>query len=414
MLRHYCGEFLVVPSPLHYGLNWCSHNCFYCFANLNKPDRRSNNASIKKFQKALENPADDSIEARMLRANMPITISNDSDPCAKSNAGVFLPIWEQIEKFNLPVAFQTKGGCRETEDMIINGRRNQFYITLTSDDDDLLRRAEPGAPPFEQRMELIRRAVAAGHFVIVGMNPLIPHWWIDFEGVISRLRSYGVTHLWIGKLHFATSQLANMPPKRKSEWATEVHLGSRRTEPPHFQLMKTELEKHFNVYRGTDSSRIHFWKEYGEGIKTVNCWLAHLTYYCKEHGVKQIITPFDAFADFIIPDCMLDYYGAKCKELIQPFRNKVWQHIQQEPVIYTMYDALKYHWDMRRYKTHLRVDDFSILIENDGTDVLDEDGNPYVVFTLGGSQDTHTMYNDGMILYDVDEAYAAEEKALKS
>ena len=40
MITLFAGEFMLVPEALDVSHNWCSHNCGYCFANLNKPDRR--------------------------------------------------------------------------------------------------------------------------------------------------------------------------------------------------------------------------------------------------------------------------------------------------------------------------------------------------------------------------------------
>ena len=37
MITLFAGEFMLVPEALDVSHNWCSHNCGYCFANLNKP-----------------------------------------------------------------------------------------------------------------------------------------------------------------------------------------------------------------------------------------------------------------------------------------------------------------------------------------------------------------------------------------
>lgn len=39
MLDVYYGEFLINPIPLELSLNYCSHKCAYCFANVNQPGR---------------------------------------------------------------------------------------------------------------------------------------------------------------------------------------------------------------------------------------------------------------------------------------------------------------------------------------------------------------------------------------
>lgn len=41
-IRLYTGEFLISPIAMELAMNFCSHACTFCFANLNKPKRWHN------------------------------------------------------------------------------------------------------------------------------------------------------------------------------------------------------------------------------------------------------------------------------------------------------------------------------------------------------------------------------------
>jgi DNA repair photolyase len=49
LIEPYWGEFLISPIPLELSLNYCSHKCAYCFANLNDPKRTSDVKAIMRF-----------------------------------------------------------------------------------------------------------------------------------------------------------------------------------------------------------------------------------------------------------------------------------------------------------------------------------------------------------------------------
>jgi DNA repair photolyase len=399
MLSHYCGGFLVNPMPLHYGLNWCSHNCFYCFANLNKPDRRSNNASIKKFNKAL-NFSDETIEGHLIRAKMPILMSNDSDPCAKSNEGVFLPVYEEITRHGIKVAVQTKGGNQRVEDILLNGEKTMFYISLTSDDNDFLKKAEPGAPSYEYRLNLISNAVLKGHFVIVGINPLVERWWNDFDRVIDDLIRVGVKHIWVDDAHLTPDQVKNIPDKRRQHFFSDIKVMTSRA---YFfaEHLKKQLEVNFNVYQGGISSRGDFWSDYynivGDGYETTDGLLAHLNFNANLFGVDDLILSFDSFCDFFIHDSVSDLKNSKFKELIKPFRRTVYNETKEEPKIYTMGKALYYFWQINKYKSSMSVDNFSYLSEG-GVISTDDNGNHFLVYSKKPKADIFFENNESLIL----------------
>lgn len=173
-IRHYSGEYLVCPAPIHMGLNWCSHQCFYCFANLNRPGRRADYDKLRQFMAKVVNkrPGKD-IAAHLALRGHPILSSNDSDPFAASN-------WQQNEAMmhamldaGLRFTFQTRGGKGAFE-MLQQHPPTMVYISFTTDQPETGKRAEPGAPSHRQRMELAQHAKNCGHFVIAGINPFYP------------------------------------------------------------------------------------------------------------------------------------------------------------------------------------------------------------------------------------------------
>src|SRR3990167_2090165 len=106
-LRAYSGEYLISPCPVHMGLNYCSHGCWYCFANLNKPDRRGEwsqiHNTLNRFEK---NEIGRSLCVWLLRQGHPILCANDSDPFAASNTDAFSELHARIKSLGLQIVYQ--------------------------------------------------------------------------------------------------------------------------------------------------------------------------------------------------------------------------------------------------------------------------------------------------------------------
>jgi len=205
------GEFLVSPIPLELSFNFCSHGCRYCFANLNKPNRR---ADIKATMNLLANYRQRStLEAVLLREGYPVLISNRVDPFADSNYRQTLPIFELLSELNIPVAIQTKGG--KGADKLLDTLKSPtvFYITIETDDDVLAKGIAPGAPNISERFELIDLVRSKGHPVVIGWNPAVKKWIRDEDAHIQRLQKAGVHGVWIQELHFSRTQNRNLKPK---------------------------------------------------------------------------------------------------------------------------------------------------------------------------------------------------------
>lgn len=210
MITPYYGEFLVSPIPLELSLNYCSHKCAYCFANLNVPDRK---ASIKSIMNLLQQAEErQTLVAKLVSERYPVLISNKVDPFAASNWQQALPIIGLMHGLGFQMAFQTKGG-RGIDDVLRYLPRSAWYVSVSFIDDALRKKIEPGAPSIESRFDLITKLISLGHHVSVGINPLVQEWLPDIDGFLMRLHDLGVRHAWIETLHLNNNQSRNMTPR---------------------------------------------------------------------------------------------------------------------------------------------------------------------------------------------------------
>lgn len=223
------GEFLVSPIPLELSFNFCSHVCRYCFANLNKPNRR---ADIKATMNMLANYRQrTTLEAVLLKEGYPVLISNRVDPFANSNYLQTLPIFELLSELNIPVAIQTKGGKGINKVLDALKSPTVFYVTIETDNDALAKQLAPGAPNVSERFELINLVRSKGHPVVVGWNPAVKEWISDEDTHIQRLEKAGVHGTWIQELHFNTNQTRNLKPKDIDVLTPELVTRSTQKRP---------------------------------------------------------------------------------------------------------------------------------------------------------------------------------------
>ena len=218
MITPFYGELLLQPIPLELSLNYCSHKCAYCFANLNKPDRRAAPQSIVNLLAEMDER--ETVEAQLLRRRYPVMMSNKVDPFAASNWRLSLQILELFAALKIPVAFQTKGGKGIDEAMELIGP-SCFYVTITCADDETCRRIEPGAPLVSERLTMMRMLRERGHHVWVGANPLVRQWIPDVKSFAKRLADEGVKDVWSEVLHLSSDQVTKMSERQKQAMGAE-------------------------------------------------------------------------------------------------------------------------------------------------------------------------------------------------
>ena len=231
MLDVYYGEFLINPIPLELSLNYCSHKCAYCFANLNQPGRRLDAPKLMRFLAGYKNRQ--TLAAQLLQQGYPVVVSNRVDPFAASNFLQTLPILEVMTALDIPLQFQTKGGRGITEALAFL-KPAVWYISVSTMNEELRRQIEPGAPAIESRFERMEQLTGLGHRVVLGLNPCVPEWLPDPAPLLERAKICGVWGAWIERLHLNKDQAARLKPKEVEALTPAVieRAKKRRTAAP--------------------------------------------------------------------------------------------------------------------------------------------------------------------------------------
>ena len=373
LIRPYTGEYLVNPMPLHMGGNLCSHGCFYCFANLNQPNRVAAYSDAQLFMSS-----DAGIRGYLKGKNYPIVCSNDSDPFAKSNVEQFLQVRKLLAAKGKRIAYQTRGGEKAMATLMAEAPTS-VYVSLTSDRPDLLKANEPGAPDFESRMELIAACVKAGHFVMAGLNPYKADWWDDIAKQIDRLADMGVKHAWVGQLHFGTQQVIAMPESRQKRNAKDIVYGKTKLKPDdkQFDAMLLMCKANgINTLEGATSCQGHFWDDY---FKLGFDWFPTLEGMIDELKTSGKGKPIGFTLDWF--NNWADVWGEKRSSQFKEYLVSFGRTIRNTDGSYkanTMPEAHKYMWQILKYSSRLRNPHISLLM--DGDDVLTDKDNDVLVY----------------------------------
>lgn len=221
----YTGEFTVWPVPTQLSLNYCSHKCAYCFANLNKPERKADVKALSAQLANFEYHGEQNIVSHYLRERYPVALSNLVDPFATSNYLVADPIIHQMIDLKIPIAFQTRGGSVKPAQKALTYALDHlpptvFYVSIPMLDENLRKRIEPGAPPIQYRLDMVREMIAKGHRVIVAANP--SDWIGDHEAYIKAIYDTGARHIWTGLMHLSHEQIRNLSPRERHNLGEEA------------------------------------------------------------------------------------------------------------------------------------------------------------------------------------------------
>lgn len=223
------GQMFDCPFPLEISsYAECQYACNYCFSNLGRIYHKQKAKKlgkevkeysfdntvgvINKMAKAFSDNynSKDPLEY-FLRNKYPIIYSNNTDPfcgyelehrCAEKLLTTFA-------QFQYPVFIQTKNPYINDEyiELMKKNKDNYIiYVTLCSTDDKITRMLEKNSPLASERIEKIKRLVAEGFEVMIGMSPY-------FDGLSDEVKSYanfahklGVKGIWFDYMHLNKSQ----------------------------------------------------------------------------------------------------------------------------------------------------------------------------------------------------------------
>jgi len=223
-IRALKGELLWAPEALELSMNWCGFDCSYCYANARKPNRT---VDLPQIMGLLANyQTRDTREARLMQLGYPMIASNHVDVFAGTNAEQFEPIWEVCVDQGVPIVWQTRGAHKPQRgilDRIIRETpRSIWYVSIPMWDEEIRKRVEPKAPPIGYRLELIEQLVAAGHPVVVGINPVCVDWLPDYEPLIDRVKALGAFGVWFSSLYFGRTFGESLTPDKVQRITPEL------------------------------------------------------------------------------------------------------------------------------------------------------------------------------------------------
>lgn len=227
MITPFYGEFLVTPVPAELSFGVCSFRCSYCFANLNDPDRTADPGKILRLLR--DHQTRNTLIAHLLRAGYPVLVSNRDDAFAPSNWPQARPILETMTELGIPLAFQTKGG-KHARTALPFLKPACWYVSIATLDDKIRQRVEPQAPSISDRLGLIEELRAAGHRVVVGINPAVPEWLPDARPLLQALAAVGAEGVWTSRLHLQYRQIDNLSQRERQALTEPIIARARRRE----------------------------------------------------------------------------------------------------------------------------------------------------------------------------------------
>ncbi|MBE9178694.1 radical SAM protein [Oculatella sp. LEGE 06141] len=392
----YYGELLISPLPLEASFNWCSHNCHYCFANLNQPDRR---ADIKATMRLLSDYHNrQTLEAKLLQQGYGVLISNRVDPFATSNFQQSIPVMRTMTELGIPIALQTKGG-RGIEEALEFLPPSCWYVSIAMLDDDLRARLEPGAPSIGDRLSLLETLTSRGHTVNVGLNPWTPEW-LPLEQapkLLKRLKDCGVHGVWTETIHFNYKQLRNMPQRGREAIGESIikRAQKRNPDPDEFQqwleLRQMVTDVGLEVFSAGQPNRSNYFEPYHQLYPKTFGVLQDFVNWCHDRQLQTTdLISFNEFADFLCPKfpkgklCIGHYVGATAHQVCREAEN--WSNWM------TYRDLLQMVWSDARIKASpARAACFAYAAKRDSSggwiQLVDDHNLPYLAFNPDGFSD---------------------------
>lgn len=253
MFREYFGEFLIHPAAIEFTGDYCSHSCFYCFANLNAPNHKADKTMIATFLRTI-NDRDDNV-ALLMRKQYPVFISNHVDLFSTSNKWL-LDIVYILTEIGVPIIYQTRFGYNDADFHRVKSMQKALWqVTIETHDDDIAKKLSPGAPPISKRIENIKMLLKEGHLVTVNMLPFSKYffggtdkWKENLENMLNMLMDIGVSGVWFNPLHLTTTQKRRIKKYPKDVLPEEQYNNADKVDAPSYEIFEVFYDSGINFY----------------------------------------------------------------------------------------------------------------------------------------------------------------------
>ena len=179
----------------------CSHMCLYCYATayIGVKKSRPKRDLLVKLERDL----------RRADPSLPVSMSNSSDPYPPEEAseGLTRRVLKLLLSRGFKVILVTKSDLVIRDLDLLVGSPVTVSVTVTTLDDSLAARMEPGAPPPSKRLSAIQRLSEEGVPVSVRIDPVVPGLNDDSEDLRELVREVRDS----GALHVVTSSYKARP-----------------------------------------------------------------------------------------------------------------------------------------------------------------------------------------------------------
>ncbi len=167
----------------------CSHRCQYCYVSSYIPNFfycRPKKNLIQRLEK----------EASRLNGEL-ISIANSSDPYPALEKSLQLTraCLNLLSKQNCRLQLVTKSTLITRDTDILRKIPSMVSMSITTEDDEVAKILEPGAPPPSERLKALEELLRYGIPVSTRIDPIIPLLNDDPEELIKRLSSIGIPHV---------------------------------------------------------------------------------------------------------------------------------------------------------------------------------------------------------------------------
>ena len=200
----------LTPSRLmgyDYALNpyrGCQHGCIYCYAPYVLHEKRS----WGEFVEARDNlPRLLSKELRRkAKGVVGISTVTDAYQPAEKRFEITRLALEQLQRYDFPVCIQTKSSLVLRDLDILQGfSKCEVGFTVTTLDEDIRQKIEPGASTGVERLAALETLADAGVSTWAFLGPILPSITNregDLEALILALKKTGLSYLIVDRLNF--------------------------------------------------------------------------------------------------------------------------------------------------------------------------------------------------------------------
>ncbi len=385
MINEFLGEFMFHPAPLELSGNLCSHNCCYCFANIRKQSRY---LSLKSIIKQINKDRIVTYKDALINEGYPICISNKTDPFSDSNYVQTLAISRELNKLKNGIFIQTKGGKGIDEFIDITKQKDVvFYITITTLNESIKKRIEPGAPDTLKRLEIAQKLKEMGYLVIIAINPVLEEWMpvCDIYKLLNILKKIGIKHICTEALHLNKRELLTFSESRKRSFnQSEIDYAKERgtfqnyvkkiiplIQQEGFEVMKLGLPFESNFF---DEIRSVFKHIFPNQLDIIN--------YAHKKG--EGIYTFDSFYNQSVDNkCFFEKEFKAVQGYLIKHSIHVWASSDEAKKIFTLKETLRFIWNNNKMPGSLQRNQAFRTLTEDNLPILDEKKNVYLYFDFG-------------------------------